>query len=134
MTAQQVLDEANLSFTYRGKPIHPKLVHEFQCWDSDLNPVTLAVDVSAAFDSNEYCDEVEISDEWVSFYDEEGRTSYRWTGFNKRRGVHVLETASGGSGSYVAKTTLWVKFEIGQSVYPDGKPYDQLILRLVRAF
>ena len=134
MTARQVLDEANQGFTYRGKPIHPKLVREFQCWDSDLNPVTFAVDVSAAFDSNEYYDVVDVSDGWVSFSDEEGRYGYRHTGFNKRDGVHVLETVSGGSGSYVARSTLWVKFEVGQSFYLDGKPYDQLIMRLVRDF
>lgn len=134
LTVQRVLDEANRSFTYRGKPIHPKLVREFQCWDSDLNPVTFAVDVSAAFDSNEYCDEIDVSEGWVSFSDEEGRYGYRWTGFNKKAGVHVLESISSGSGSYVARSTLWVKFELGQSVYPDGNPYDQLILRLVRAF
>jgi len=134
LTAQQVLDEANRSFTYRGKPIHPKLVCEFQCLDSDLNPVTFAVDVSAAFDSNEYYDAVDVSDGWVSFSDGEGRYGYRHTGFNKREGVHILESVSSGSGSYVARSTLWVKFEIGQSIYPDGKPYDQLILRLVRVF
>jgi len=134
LTVQQVLDEANRSFTYRGKPIHPKLIRAFQCWDSDLNPVTVAVDVSAAFDSNEYSDTTEVSDGWVSFSDEEGRYGYRWTGFNKKAGVHVLESVSSGSGSYAAESTLWVKFELGQSIYPDGKPYDQLILRLVRVF
>ena len=43
-------------------------------------------------------------------------------------------TASGGAGSYAAKNRLWVRFDIGRSVYPDGTPCDQLILRLVRVF
>jgi len=131
LTVQQVLDEANGKFCYRGKPIHPKLVREFQCWDSDLNPVTLAVDVSSAFDSNEYSDEVSVEDGRVSFSDEEGLFSYRHVKCT-HDGVHVLEIISGGSGSYVARDTLWVKFELGQGVYPDGRTYDQLILRLIR--
>jgi hypothetical protein len=134
LTVNQVLDEANRKFTYRGKPIHPKLAQEFQCWTSDLNPVTVAVDVSAAFDTNEYSDDVDVADGRVSFTNEEGLYAYRRSGFKKREWAHVLETTSGGSGTYVEKTTLWVRFEIGQSFYPDGKPYDQLILRLVRAF
>jgi len=135
LTVKQVLDEANRKFTYRGKPIHPKLVQEFQCWSSDGNPVTLAVDVSAAVDTNEYGDEVQVSGEGVvSFTDKEGMYDYRRVGFKRSADAHILESLSGGSGSYVEKTTLWVKFEIGQSFYPNGKPYDQLIMRLIRAF
>ncbi len=134
LTVKQVLDEANRKFSYRGKPIHPKLVQEFQSWTSDLNPVTVAVDVSAAYQTNEYFDDVEVSDGRVFFTDKEGYYGYHRTGFKKREGTHVLETTSGGSGTYVEKTTLWIRFEIGQSFYPDGKPYDQLIMRLVRAF
>lgn len=135
LTIKQVLDEANQKFTYRGKPVHPKLVKEFQCWDSDLNPVTLAVDVSAAFDTNEYCDEVEQrADGYICFSNEEGYYGYRRTGVDKKTSAHILKTFNGGSGTYVGESTLWVKFEIGQGFYPDGKPYDQLILRLIRAF
>ena len=53
-TLSQVLAEANEHFTYRGKAIHPGLVNEFEPWISDLNPVTIVVDVSASYDSNEY--------------------------------------------------------------------------------
>ncbi|MEI8207285.1 MAG: hypothetical protein WCG03_10440 [Kiritimatiellales bacterium] len=135
LTIKQVLDEANQKFTYRCKPVHPKLVKEFQCWDSDLNPVTLAVDVSAASDTNEYTDEVEQrADGFICFSNEEGYYGYRRSGFDKKAGAHILKTFDGGSGTYVRQATLWVKFEIGQSFYPDGKPYDQLILRLIRAF
>ena len=135
LTVKQVLDEANRKFSYRGKPIRPKLVQEFQCWSSDGNPVTLAVDVSAAADTNEYGDEVKVaSDGVVSFTDKEDWYGYRRVGFKRNADAHILESVSGGSGSYAEKTTLWVKFEIGQSFYPDGKPYDQLIMRLIRAF
>ena len=133
LTVRQVLEEANRSFTYRGQPIHPKLVKEFQSLVSDGNPVTLAVDVSAAFDTNEYTDEVDdLSNGMVSFKDEEGRFSYRRSGFKKSEGAHVLETWDGSTGSYVGTSCLWVRFEIGQSFYPDGRPYDQLVMRLVR--
>jgi hypothetical protein len=47
LTVKDVLKVANEHFTYQGKAIHPGLVQEFECWISDLNPVTVAVDVSA---------------------------------------------------------------------------------------
>jgi hypothetical protein len=135
LTIKQVLDEANQKFAYRGKPVHPKLVKEFECWESDLNPITLAVDVSAAFDTNEYYDEVEQrADGFICFSNEEVYYGYRRVGFDKKSGTHILKTFEGGSGTYVIESTLWVKFELGGSFYPDGRPYDQLIMRLIRAF
>ena len=131
LTVHQVLQEANDSFAYRGKPIHPKLVQEFECWISDLNPVTLAVDVSAARDSNEYADKVfEDNDGYVCIKTADGLYGYKWIfGVD---GVHILKPRDFGNGSGSFGTELRVKFEIWQSQYPDGEAYDQLVMRLIR--
>jgi hypothetical protein len=63
---------------------------------------------------------------WISTWYE-----YRRVG-KLEDGTQVLSTRSwtGGSGVFVAE--LWVRFEIGRGYYPEGEPYDQLIMRLVR--
>lgn len=131
MTHRQVLREANESFTYRGKSIHPGLVREFECWISDLNPVTFAVDVSAAFDSNEYSEETYAEDGSIRIKTDSGIYGYKR--ISSGNGVHVLKTSDYSGGSQDFGVELWVKFEIWQSHYPDGTPYDQLIMRLIRA-
>ena len=43
------LEKAESQFTYKGRPIHPKLVKQFMGWISDTAPpVVITVDVSAA--------------------------------------------------------------------------------------
>ena len=129
-TVLRVLQEVNESFTYRGSPIHPELVKEFECWISDMNPVTMAVDVSAAFDSNEYSSKPYIDGEWVRVKTDEGTYSYKW--ISSKDGVHILQTSDYSGGSQSFGFEIWVRFEICQSQYPDGEVYDQLIMQLVR--
>jgi hypothetical protein len=58
-SAATALAEANNDFTFKGRPIHPGLVKEFQNWASDYRPpITVTVDVGAAHDSNQYADAV----------------------------------------------------------------------------
>ncbi len=134
LTRIQVLREANNSFTFRGKPIRPGLVQEFECWLSDLNPVTMVVDVSAANDANEYADEAYIDGEYTTIKTAEGKGVYGYARVKRaENSVHVLKTRSHGGGSGVFNSELWVKFELGEGMYPDGTPYDQLLLRLIRA-
>jgi hypothetical protein len=140
-TCKEVLAEANKSFTYMGKPIHPALLREFQCWISDQNPVTYLVDVSAAYDTNEYCQEVKRGKRGiVCEEDDDGLRgphspcfAYRHLG-RLADGTHVLRTAEWGSGTMVADYLVFVRFELGRGCYQDGHPYDQLLMRLTRDF
>jgi len=136
-TVAEVLKEADEKFTYRGRPIHPGLVREFKCWLSDLNPVTVMVDVSAADDTNEYSTETYMKGDYLAiktYYEgrEDGGYGYKRVRTTED-GVHVLETISHGGASSRIVVELWVRFEIGRSFYPDGTGYDQLLMRLVRA-
>ena len=134
LTVDQVFREANEKFSYRGTPIHPGLIQEFQCWQSDLNPVTIVVDVSAASDSNEYSSDTYKHGEYLSIRTDEGKGEFGYARMSAAKdGVHILKTWAHGGGSGVFRSELWVKFEVGQGFYADGEPYDQLLLRLVRA-
>ena len=58
-SAWSPLVEANNDFTFKGQPIHPGLIREFQNWLSDYRPpITVTLDVGAAYDTNEYSDAV----------------------------------------------------------------------------
>ena len=131
LTHRQVLKEVNEHFTFRGRPIHPGLVKEFNCWISDLNPITIAVDVSAAFDSNEYSDEPYREKGYIYAETTEGLYGYRRLSY--KNGIHLLKTVDISGGSQVFTSKLWVKFEIWKGTHPDGTAYDQLVMRLVQA-
>jgi hypothetical protein len=139
LTRDQVLGEANKHFTYFSKPIHPKLVNEFECSLSDQNPVTLAVDVSAAYDTNEYNQPVTHSSYGVTYektyrQDVRRRCYYAYQRLGTLDGqIHVLKTADYGGGSGVFMNLLFVRFEISRGYYPDGAPYDSLVMLLVRS-
>ena len=48
LPVNDILLEANESFTYNGIPIHPGLIKEFTSWISDPGlPTTISVDVAA---------------------------------------------------------------------------------------
>jgi len=134
MTVNAVLDEANKDFSYRGVQIHPKLVNEFQCWISDLNPVTIVVDVAAASDSNEYSESTYKKGKYFTTKLDDEKTEYGYTrAHTAGDGIHVLKTRESGQGSGVFKQELWVRFEIGSGYDSDGNRCDQLLMRLVRA-
>jgi len=140
LTIQQVIDDANQSFMYRGRPIHPALIHKFEPLLSDINPITVVVDIAAAFDSNE-CSQPVTQNEKLGLQCEmsaeaEGthKESYAYKPLGVLHGnVHVLKTASIGSGTGIFMSLIFVRFEIGQAIASDGQPYDQLLLRLLRS-
>ena len=130
LTIKQVLEEANDNFTYRGKPIHPGLVAKFEAWHADINPIIFAVDVSAAFDSNYYAEEVHEEGGFFRIEDKEGAYGYERMQTNLG-GLHVIKSRWRGGGSGTFGSLFYVKFEISKSYYSNGEPYDQLILRLI---
>jgi len=138
LTRDEVLAEANEKFTYLGKSIHPALVHEFECWLSDQNPVTLAVDVSAAYDTNEYHQPVTTRPLGVTFETTHGQEVLRKEYYSYQRlgvlsdGTHVLRTALYGGGTGVFMSLVFVRLELGSGRYDDGAAYDRLVMRLVR--
>lgn len=119
-------------FEYNGKPIHPGLVAQFLGWISDSGtPITVAVDVAAASDTNQYYDgDVSVKDGIVSAKLE----SYRWLG-RLEDGTHLVQTfsqADGGTG--VFESLLFLTFSRSQGQKADGSSYDRLVMSVKRSY
>ncbi len=156
---RKALKEANEKFTYLGKSIHPGLLREFLTWVSDgVPPITITIDVSAASGTNEYYLPVEIvktapHDQSKSVYPDDDSKfdleyvitgdhftfGYVWLG-RLKNGLHVVKALEGfrgskpGGGTMIREDIIFVNFEMGQGYKPDGKPYDQLLMSVVRIY
>lgn len=121
-------------FSYQDQPIHPKLVMEFVPWASDDKPITISVDVAAAYNSNEYFADL-IYDKGgnIGFQDENDNFSYKWLGVLDN-GVHVVQTSNVMVGvSGVFKELLFIKLHT-QEFDLNGEIYEQMIMTLVKSY
>jgi len=109
------LESANKKFIYKGKPIHPGCVEQFNISLADSGPpVIRAVDVESCINSNEFVQEYKVNDDGYMIYEygEEGENKffgYKYIG-KASGGLHVLDTISSGGGTMVAKTLLLTRF------------------------
>lgn len=137
-SAPSPLAEANTEFTFKGRPIHPGLVKEFQNWLSDYRPpITVTLDVGAAYDTNEYADAVTPAhDGGVSVITGDGgeRFSYRRLG-RLDNGVHVLHTRDKSAGTGIFQSLTFVRFHLDPGFDRDGiKPSKRLLMSVVRVY
>jgi hypothetical protein len=94
-----VIKEANDSFFYNGEPIHPGLLKQFIPWASDRRPTTITVDVAAAYQSNQYHQQVTYKYKIASITDTADcyltkasfYFSYEYLG-RLSNGLHVIRT------------------------------------------
>ena len=135
--ASGVMSEADHDFAYRGKAVPPALVHEFDPWLSDDRaPIKVTVNVSAAFDSNEYFGEVSRDKTGlVSAKTRDGGTySYRRLGVLPGQ-VHVLRTFDSGGGSGEFQALLFVQFHLSKAYLADGlRKENQLFMTVLRRY
>lgn len=108
------------SFSYRGEPIQPALVQEFEPYVSDdVAPITVMVNVSAAQNTNEYFYPVTVLDNGqVSYAKGQTRFSYQVIGCSG--GDYVLRTYDSGGGSGVFESVLIVSLEAKNAYGKDG--------------
>ena len=109
-------EEANARFTYKGKPIHPGCIREFEVWMSDGDPPrVLTVDVDSCVTSDKNFSPLRRSpDGWVSAStgDEQSRDwcAYKHLG-RTSTGTHVLAVRLAGGGTMVATYVYLVRFD-----------------------
>ncbi len=137
MASEQLL-EANTKFTYKNKPIHPFLIGQFSNWCSDYRPPILkTVDVSAAFDTNQYqLSEIKRHNNWLfsekEWFDGDVRLyesfHYQWLG-KMKNGIHVLETGANGGGSGTFMDLMFVRFFEDEIMWEEKKE-KQLLLSI----
>jgi hypothetical protein len=130
-------ENPDADFRFHGKPIHPLLIKQFEPWVSDARPpITVEVNLTAAWDSNEYAAGFKTdSNSVVSINLPEGASySYRHLG-RLRDGIHVLRTSDSGGGSGVFEAILFVRFRTSLAYLADGvKQSQQIFLRVVRRY
>ena len=137
-SAQSPLVEADGDFTFKGRPIHPGLVKEFQNWLSDYRPpITVTVDIGAAYDTNEYADAVTpASDGGVSVITGDGGEQFFYKRLGRLdNGVHVLHTRDKSAGTGIFQSLTFVRFHMGRGFDRDGiKPSKRLLMSVVRVY
>jgi hypothetical protein len=133
---REVVAEVQTRFTFEGTPIHPAIVHAFSAWLSDSTTAVMAMDVSAATDSNQYGQPVrttqgglhEITLETDPDSGRESTFGYWYLG-GLRGGVQVLETVDSGGGSGQFMDLVFLRCEV---VTIAGQ--DHLLLKYVDQF
>ncbi len=138
LSPEASLAEADKNFTFKGRPIHPGLVKEFQNWLSDYRPpMTVTLDVGAAYDSNEYGGAVTPGRDGgasISPGDKGERFFYKRLG-RLDNGVHVLRTKDKSGGTGIFQTLTFVRFHLGPGFDRDGiKPSQRLLMSVVRVY
>ncbi len=132
--------EVDNYFTFKGKPIHPFLLEKFSNWISDYRPpIIVAVDVVAAFETNEYQNEIvkKLENGW--WFAERGEDvsnyesfEYKWHG-KMANGIHVVEVGSNGGGSGTFMDLIFLKVSEGSISWED-KQEKQVVLTIVKTF
>ncbi len=135
---RNTLKEAREHFTYKGKPIHPGLVEEFEGWMSDYGPsITVTVNVAASFDTNEYYDEKVKQEGSVIICGPDSPEERDWYSYERigtlSDGTCVLKTCAGGGGSGVFMDLLFVRFSVDECLF-EGKKHEQLLMRVVNQY
>jgi len=114
-TIESKLKEANKSFTYNGKLIHPGCVEQFNVSLADSPPpIVRAVDVESCVSSNEYFMDYKVSDDGYVGYEYEDSGEKKYFGYKyigkASGGLHILDTRSSGGGTMVAMTVFLTRF------------------------
>jgi len=112
---KDILEEANKSFTYEGKTIHPGCVKQFMVDLADAGPpIIRAVDVESCLSSNEFSMGYKISDDGYIGYEYEDSGEKNYFGYKVvgkvKGGIHIVDTRASGDGTMVAMTIFLTRF------------------------
>ncbi len=114
-SVEDVLKEANKSFTYKGKAIHPGCVEQFMVNLADSPPpIVRAVDVESCVSSNEFFMDYKVSEDGYIGYEYEDSGEKNYFGYKVigkvKGGIHILDTRASGGGTMVAMTVFLTRF------------------------
>ena len=130
-------ENPDADFHFHGKPIHPLLIKQFEPWVSDARPpITVEVNLTAAWDSNEYAAEFKTGSNGVVAVNLPEGVSYSYRHLGKQRdGIHVLRTSESGGGSGVFEAVLFVRLQTRLAYLAGGvKQGRQIFLQVVRRY
>jgi len=112
---KDILNEANQSFTYKGKTIHPGCVEQFNVNLADSGPpIVKAIDVESCVSSNEFFMDYQVSKDGYIGYEYEDSGEKQYFGYKiigkAKGGIHILDTRASGGGTMVAMTIFLTRF------------------------
>ncbi|NJN20544.1 MAG: hypothetical protein HC812_04235 [Leptolyngbya sp. RL_3_1] len=119
------LEEANLTFHFRGEPINPRAVNDLLPWLSDTEPGPVALDVEGSTaDTNRYLAEVStiVAGPWAGAIlatwqpDTTRSSAYQWLG-RLDNGLHVLRVRVNTGGHSDFTDLLMVRFTADQEYF-----------------
>lgn len=115
LSAESILKEANKSFTYKGKTIHPGCVKQFMVNLADSGPpIIRSVDVESCVSSNEFSMSYIVSEDGYIGYEYEDSGEKNYFGYKvigkAKGGIHILDTRASGDGTMVAMTVFLTRF------------------------
>jgi len=142
---EKEMNDVRRTFTFRGHPIHPEIVHRFAGWKSEGGyPTTVTIDLNTAAGSGEFPNEgVTKEGNKVSTQAGNETFAYEWLGVVKS-GTHVVlaqwsEAGPAAEGSEAApaktkKKVLFLRTAKGKAFLESGKLYDRLLLTEERRY
>lgn len=137
---KQQLIELNKSFTYKGKPVHPRAVQDLISWLPDNFPGPVAIDAAGSFDSNRYAGDYSVKDEGLVFIDltQEFLKQPGWFGYRHlgrlANGYHVLDTYLSGGGTGIFQSLLLVECLTDFEYKSDGSRRERLVIKRMGEF
>lgn len=144
---EKELAEVRREFKFRGKPIHPRIVHRLTGWPSESGfPTVVTIDLAQAAGSAEFPDE-EVQSDGRKFSHKLGTDvfTYEWLGVVKS-GTHVILATEGeeppaveaASGEVAPakkhKKVMFLRAARGKAFLDNGKLYDRLLLTEERRY
>ena len=135
-TLQTRLESINHDFTYRGRPLNPRLLQALMPAISDPNyPTLLTVDIVKAFNTNQFfVSKIENHHGIIEIKEDSGSSfGYKWLG-QLKNGMHVLETFENTGGSGTFENLIFVEFSLSEGYSEEGDTYPQLLMSIKRIY
>ena len=129
-----LLIEAKKSFTFKAKPIHPKIIKDFETWESDpIEAYRISYDINMVFDTNKYSNsEVTIADDgWNIIIDKNNLTTYQYRFIGALENELSIVVSQSVRGGFLLNYTLHaLEFKIEQGLSrKDFKLYNRLVIK-----
>jgi uncharacterized protein len=133
---QEALREANERFTFKGKPINPRMLNDLLPWLSDTLPGPVAVDLQGG--NNRYDAEITVPEKGIVravWKEEKDELSFQYQhlGF-LANGMHVIKTLANSGGSGTFTDLLLVKFLVDAEYGDGGMLRSRLVMIRTGAF
>ncbi len=135
----EVYKEVDTHFIFKGRPIDPELINEFNNYVSDDRlPITVSVDIISGYSTNEYYANHKVDQYGNVVKDNRpfddviyaGFIGYKWLG-RLENGLHVVKFFENGGGSGTFYKLMLIRIEKSKGLDGHQNEYDRLLASIV---